>query len=525
MINLPFKKSAVVLAFLLIGSCGGGGGGGGGSGTPPGGGSGGIPPLTNGFEVWDSAYAPAVGQAGKLCMAFSAGASAGQIGASRLFVNGYLEASDLAGTVDSAGNVAMSSIVFPVQFSALVDAAATNLFGTFSGTSAIGSGSFSGGRVTGKFGCFWERFGTPGALDVASANNAFTPAIAVNAQNRPVVAFVEEVLGTPVGGSTPFEDKLYVKRWDGAQWVQLGGSLNTGNNDVTYQPHVALDASGNPVVAWSERNKLSLVDEAYVKRWNGASWDSLGGLLNNLASQLTRNQGVIVDAGGNPVVALSYLNAMTQFDTRVMKWDGVSAAWVQLGSTLLDAFVHDLKNNPADGNPVAVYQDSVNPLFAARWDGATWASLGIGSIVTTVGPVASAVLAYSAGAPVVVYDYNPGGGSKLAAMTVVSSAWAQLIPGVSFDPFGNKMTPQIAVDPTDNRVVVAAATNSTGGIVVKKALADRWKQVGELSDHNLFSVASPALAFDGTGRLFAAQSQAATAGNRDIVVNSWPTPN
>ncbi len=79
MISLPFKKSAVVLAFLLIGSCGGGGGGGGGSpGTPPGGGSGGIPPLTNGFEVWDSAYAPAVGQAGKLCMAFSAGASAGR---------------------------------------------------------------------------------------------------------------------------------------------------------------------------------------------------------------------------------------------------------------------------------------------------------------------------------------------------------------------------------------------------------------------------------------------------------------
>jgi hypothetical protein len=173
-----------------------------------------------------------------------------------------------------------------------------------------------------------------------------------------------------------------------------------------------------------------------------------------------------------------------------------------------------------------VYQDSVNPLFAARWDavGSAWVSLGTGPIVNTSGPVASAVLAYSLGAPVVVYDYNPGSGSKLAAMTVVSGAWAQLIQGVSFDPFGNKMTPQIAVDPTDNRVVVAAATNSTGGIVVKKALADRWKQVGEVFDPNLFSSASPALAFDSTGQLFAARSQEATAGNRDVVVNAWPKP-
>ena len=42
-------------------------------------------------------------------------------------------------------------------------------------------------------------------------------------------------------------------------------------------PSLALDSSGNPVVSWSECFDIACTDrDIFVKRWNGALWVQLG---------------------------------------------------------------------------------------------------------------------------------------------------------------------------------------------------------------------------------------------------------
>ncbi len=513
----------------LLAGCGGGGGGSVTSNTtgnlPS---TGAIPPVTNGFDVWDYNYTPSAGLAGKMCVNFSAGNTAGQIGNSTLFINGYMEASDLSGTVDAAGKVAMASTTFATQFSANVDAAATLMSGLFTGTSPIGAGNFSGKHVMGKYSCFWEPFATGAALDIVITNKTSAPAIAMDGAN-PVVAFVEEVLGTPVNGSTPFEDKVYVKRWNGTQWVQLGGALNNvGRNDLANQPIVAV-ANGNPVVTWTERNKTTLVYEAYAKRWDNitSTWVSLGGLLNNPVTQDTYAKGVVIDINNNPVILLTYkttIGTLIQFDSRAMQWSAIASTWSQLGTNLLNTWVYHVAKDPA-GVPVLVAQFGLS-VGAEKWNSVTgsWVPIG-GSIPTSLGTVMSAEIAYTgSGVPVMVYETNTGFSSHVDANAMVNGIWAQLIPGVPFDPVSNKQSPHIAIDPTDGLPVVAASSNSMGGIVIQKAYANRWKPMGSNFDsYTLFSSQSPVVAFDSVGKLYAASSQQPTSSDSNIVLSTWPS--
>ena len=55
----------------------------------------------------------------------------------------------------------------------------------------------------------------------------------------------------------------------GSTWTQLGSELNISSSQDAESPSLALDASGNPVVAWRE-NVPGQFGNIYVKRWDGA---------------------------------------------------------------------------------------------------------------------------------------------------------------------------------------------------------------------------------------------------------------
>ncbi len=526
---LPSLKRAVIfllpglIAVALVAGCGSGGGGS--AAGSQNASSGGIPPVTNGFEIWDFNYTPAAAAAGKMCIKFNGGSTYSQIANTDVFINGYLEAADLSGTIDASGSMALASGSLSTQFSANVNAAATLMSGTYSGTGLIGSGSFSGGRITGKYSCFWEPFGTASALNVDTANKAELPVIAMDG-DYPFVAFIERVLSPPVNGSSFIESKIYVKRWNGTQWVQLGGSLNTANNDIVVQPYLAV-ANGKPVVAWSERNKNTLVYEAYAKRWDGAAWVSLGGLINNPAGDDTYAKGVVLDNSDRPVILLTYKTIVgysIRFDSRAMQWDGSS--WIQLGGSFSDAWGYHMAKDPA-GAPIFVAEFGLS-LGAVKWNASNsaWDQIG-GVSFPSIGTVKSAEIAYTgSGAPVIVFDTEAALSSYINIITVVNGNWVQLISGVPFDPVYSKKSPHIAIDPTDGRLVVAAATNDSGGIVIKKAYTDQWKEMGSNFDnYTLYTSQSPVIAFDSAGKLYAASSQQPTSSQSNIVLSKWPSQN
>ena len=88
-------------------------------------------------------------------------------------------------------------------------------------------------------------------------------------------------------------DNLYLKRWTGASWEALGGSLNHDPRRLAERAALALDAAGDPVVAWSEE-RSSGQHAVYARRWKNGRWTLLGqaavrqGALSGDGDALTR---------------------------------------------------------------------------------------------------------------------------------------------------------------------------------------------------------------------------------------------
>ena len=247
----------------------------------------------------------------------------------------------------------------------------------------------------------WVQLG--GALDVNPAQNAISHSLALDSANRPVVAFFEN-------DGTSFN--IYVKRWDGTDWVLLGGALDVNLGEDAYDPSLALDASGNPVVAWHEHTPGQF-DNIYVKRWNGTSWEPLGGALDVNVNDGAALASLALDASGNPVVAWTEWNALSN-NVYVKRWDG--ANWVPLGNEL------DISEPQPAGSPSLALDTSGRPvvawfendgtsdnIYVKRWDGTSWLLQGNG-LDTVLSQVAQypKVAMDSLGYPVVVWEEQVG---------------------------------------------------------------------------------------------------------------------
>jgi hypothetical protein len=107
----------------------------------------------------------------------------------------------------------------------------------------------------------WVQLG--GALDKQLSNNTNAPSLAVDRNNRPIVAWEES-------------NNIFVKAWNGTSWVLLGtGVLNKSIWNSAYSPSIDTDDSNNPAVAWVEYESPGY--SLYVKRWTGSGWLFIGG--------------------------------------------------------------------------------------------------------------------------------------------------------------------------------------------------------------------------------------------------------
>ncbi len=209
-------------------------------------------------------------------------------------------------------------------------------------------------------GSAWVQLGST-VLDVFQSTNADTPSVAVNSSNFPVVSW-QEYDGNSFN--------IYVKKWNGSAWVQLGSTfLDIFQSLDAYNPSVALDPSGNPVVSWDEFDGASL--NVYVKRWNGTAWVQLGStFLDVNTDRNARNSSVKVNSSGNPIVSWSEDNG-TSDDIHVKSWNGSS--WVQLGSTSLDvntslsAFYPSIGVD-SNGNPTVAWLENSADIYVKRFN-------------------------------------------------------------------------------------------------------------------------------------------------------------
>ena len=156
-------------------------------------------------------------------------------------------------------------------------------------------------------GVVWNKIGAV-SLNTNPERYAGAPSMVLDSADRPNVAFVQAERGFDV----------FVKRWSGSTWQQVGGSINNGTG-LAGTPKLALNKNGTPTVAWLE-NKGSI--KVFVKRWDGLQWVALGGFLNIDPKSYAESLDLALDSSGNPTVVWSEEITQTQRRIYAKHWNG-----------------------------------------------------------------------------------------------------------------------------------------------------------------------------------------------------------
>lgn len=315
-------------------------------------------------------------------------------------------------TLDASGNPA-------VAWDDLSAGSSQIYFRRWNGSSWVGlGGSESGG----------------GLSNIAGASN---PSLDLESNGNPVVAF-----NAPGGGS----QEIMLVRWNGASWVGLGGSeagvgLSNTAGAFSLKPSLKLNASDQPVVAWREGPFGT--EEIYLRAWNGAAWVELGGSGSGGGISATAGSSVdpslALDSAGNPVVAWSELVASgyNSYEVSIRAWNPGGSSWVTYGGSATitlnsgNSGAIALSLDPSD-LPVLAWQDNSDgiattdqglfQIWAARWTGTAWAgmegSYTFGGLTQSVTQHVLPSLALDAsGNPYVSWLGNSGGNIFVRAFT------------------------------------------------------------------------------------------------------------
>ncbi len=392
-------------------------------------------------------------------------------------------------------------------------------------------GSASGGGISGDSGG-WSSWNVSLALD---------------SSDNPVAAW--QKLAT----TSTYE--IYVKRWDGSSWVEVGtGSATDGGvsdkSGASKRPSLALDSSDNPVVAWSDNTSGNY--EIYVKRWNGSSWQDIGGsasgggISDNIGP--SKRPSLALDSSDNPVVAWSDHTSGNR-EIYIKRWNGIS--WVEVGTgSATDGGIsvnsgHSMRPSLAldsSDNPVVAWGDGSSPdeqIYIKRWNGISWVEVGTGSAtdggisVNSGHSMRPSLALDSSDNPVVAWGDGSSPDEQIYIKRWNGSSWVEVGTGSATDGgisdnSGDSWKPSLALDSSDNPVVAWNDYTYAPSckIYIKRWDGTSWVEVGTgsatdggISDDSgdsyyaslaLTSSGNPAVAWNGS-----------IIGNWEIYIKRW----
>ncbi|RKH48043.1 Ig-like domain-containing protein [Corallococcus sicarius] len=103
---------------------------------------------------------------------------------------------------------------------------------------------------------------------VAGPTSAEGVVLKMDRDDQPVVAWAE---------SDGTNKNIYVARWTGAAWTMLGAPLSglVAVGTDAAMPTLAIESTGEPVVAWEEKTGNGDGRTIFVRRWTGTTWAAL----------------------------------------------------------------------------------------------------------------------------------------------------------------------------------------------------------------------------------------------------------
>jgi len=226
-----------------------------------------------------------------------------------------------------------------------------------------------------------------GPQNVNASGNTTASSVSMTSDGtNPYVAWTEYTTDNAVQNETP--PQLYVSRWNGTQWVAVGGSVNVSSANWADDASIAYLA-GQPYVAWTERSTGGN-EQLFVKTFNGSNWLLVGGGSMNKDTNTgwAFRPSLIADSTGNAL----YLGWVEQqalgqrAQTYVAKYSG--GAWNALGSSLnadLSLGSSERLNLALVGGQVVASWGEVSPgtmrqAFVKQWNGSAWTLLAGNSV-------------------------------------------------------------------------------------------------------------------------------------------------
>ena len=386
------------------------------------------------------------------------------------------------------------------------------------------------------------------------ANSASGGGISDNSgasQNVTLAAAPGGVLYVAWSDTSAGDAEIYLRRWDGAAWSELGGSASGGgisnNSGDSVWPSLAVGPDGNPWVAWQDETPGAA--EIYVRRWTGAAWEPVGsgsasggGISNNSGdSQFVDLQ---VAANGQ-AFAVWTDGSIGNGEVYLRQWNG--SAWVALADSASGGGISNTPHRsgrPAmaldAGLPTVAWAEggTVEEIYLRRYNGSAWVELGNHSasgsgISNTPGHSQYATIAYATtGKPTVGWYDTYAGQREIYAVTLEGSQWvpagsgAASGGGVSNTP-GESREPDMAASDTPY-LVWQEVTATDNEIYARRLSGTSWVPVGSGSatgggiSNNPGDSNFPSVAF-GAGRLYVAWEDN-SSGNYEVYILMNATP-
>jgi hypothetical protein len=133
-------------------------------------------------------------------------------------------------------------------------------------------------------------------LNTKIKDGVFFKALALDSKGLPIAAWIESNFEKEL-------TKIQVRRWDGSTWKPIGTTeINVKTRKNGVNPLLEIDPIGTPILVMNENDGTS--DNLFVKRWDGKAWTAIGKtFLDTLKNSSAFNPSMALDAKGNPVVA------------------------------------------------------------------------------------------------------------------------------------------------------------------------------------------------------------------------------
>jgi hypothetical protein len=216
-----------------------------------------------------------------------------------------------------------------------------------------------------------------------------------------------------------------IARWDGSEWLPLGGGTNGGVIALT----VFDDGTGPALYAGGSFSTAGGGPANNIARWDGGAWFPLGSGTNGGVMALTvfdDGTGAALYAGG------FFLTAGAIFSRGVVRWDGTS--WYALGSGA-GGEVYSLAVFDDGGGP-ALYAGTGSGI--AKWDGATWTRIADSHTFNNGLVHANGTAALAAGVVTALTVFDDGSGPALyAGGSFINPGYAiARYDGISWAPVG-----------------------------------------------------------------------------------------